>query len=296
MSQPHRLFSSPCSSVALPALSRRRFLALAGTAACVLAALPVSSQTLEGVDTHALDCHEVPVPVAGLPHALDGFLIAHISDTHLRQLGLLEAQVVAAVRDRNPALVVLTGDMVSSCQALPLLAEFCQALRAPGRQVLAIRGNHEVRGKVPVPTLRRLYRRTGVQLLLNEHVRLPGGLTVIGTGDSVTRHYDLRTALRGLPATPVQLHLTHAPEVLEWTDEPRRVFTLSLAGHTHGGQVRLPGLPPIVPRGSGRRFVAGWYPDTLRGPAYVSRGIGTSAIPLRFHCPPELPFLRLIRA
>jgi uncharacterized protein len=296
MSQPHRLCSSSGSSVALPALSRRRFLTLAGTAACTLVALPASSQTRAGVDTHALECHEVPVPVAGLPHALDGFTIAHISDTHLRQLGALEAQVVAAVQDRNPALVVLTGDMVSSCQALPPLAEFCQALRAPGRHVFAIRGNHEVQVRIPLSLLRHLYRRTGVQLLLNEHVRLHAGLTVIGTENSVTGHYDLRTAVQGLPATPVQLHLTHAPEVLEWSAVPPQGFTLSLAGHTHGGQIRLPGLPPLVPDGSGRRFVAGWYPDTLRGPAYVSRGIGTTIIPLRFHCPPELPFLRLIRA
>src|SRR5258708_1240290 len=98
--------------------------------------------------------------------------------------------------------------------------------------------------------LHHLYRRTGVQLLLNEHVRVHAGLTVIGTGDSLTGHYDLRTALRGAPRTPVQLYLTHTPEVLEWTDAPQQVFTLSLAGHTHGGQIRLPGLPPIVPRGS----------------------------------------------
>jgi len=125
MSQIDRLvFPSPYPSAALPALSRRRFLALVGTAACALAALPASSQALQGVDTHALDCHEVTVPVVGLPPALDGFTIAQISDTHLSQLGPLEAQVVAAVQAQNPALVVLTGDMVNSGQALPLLAEF----------------------------------------------------------------------------------------------------------------------------------------------------------------------------
>jgi predicted MPP superfamily phosphohydrolase len=148
---------------------------------------------------------------------------------------------------------------------------------------------------VPLSSLRRLYHRTGVHLLVNEHIRLPAGPTVIGTEDSVTRHYDLHRALRGLAATPVQLHLTHAPEVLDWPDQGRRVFTLSLAGHTHGGQIRLPGLPPVVPRGSGVRFVAGWYPTTTLGPAYVSRGIGTTLVPLRFHCPPELPILRLTR-
>jgi hypothetical protein len=74
--------------------------------------------------------------------------------------------------------------MISSPQALPVLTEFCQALRAPGRPVLAIRGNHEVYSGVAVATLRRLYRRAGVQLLVNEHRVLNPALTVVGTGDS----------------------------------------------------------------------------------------------------------------
>jgi uncharacterized protein len=144
--------------------------------------------------------------------------------------------------------------------------------------------------------LEPLYRRAGARLLVNEHCVLNAGLTIVGTEDSVTRHYDLRAALRGLPATPVRIHLSHAPEVFDWTAQPPLSFALCLAGHTHGGQIRVPFLPPLVPWGAGPRFVAGWYPDTRMGPAYVSRGIGTSGIPLRFNCPPELPFLRLTRA
>ncbi len=213
MAQLHHPFLSPGPSSAVATLSRRRFLALAGMAAYGLTALPASSQAFEGVDTHALDCHEVSVPVVGLPLALDGFTIAHLSDLHVRQLGPFETQVVAAVQKRNPELVVLTGDMVSSDQALPLLAEFCQALRAPGRLVFAVCGNHEVQVRIPLSSLRRLYHDTGVQFLLDEHVRLPAGLTVIGTGDSITRHYYLRPALQGFPATPVQFHITNAHAV-----------------------------------------------------------------------------------
>jgi predicted MPP superfamily phosphohydrolase len=67
----------------------------------------------------------------------------------------------------------------------------------------------------------------------------------VGTEDSVTKHYDLRTALQGLPATPVRVHLSHAPEVFDWTRGPAVSFALCLAGHTHGGQIRFP-LPPAV--------------------------------------------------
>ena len=279
-----------------PSLSRRRFLVLVGAAVCSVAALPSLSADGGGFDTDALDIHEVPVPVRGLPRPLEGLTIAHITDTHLGKLGRLEKQVITAVQAQNPAVIVLTGDVLGSRWALPALAEFCHALTAPGRHVLAVRGNHDVATHVPLSDLHALYRRAGARLLVNEHCVLDAGLAIVGTEDSVTKHYDLRRALQGLPATPVRIHLSHAPAVFDWTHGPTASFALCLAGHTHGGQIRLPFFPPIVPWGAGPRFVAGWYPDTRMGPAYVSRGIGTSGIPLRFNCPPELPFLRLTRA
>ena len=279
-----------------PSLSRRQFLALIGVSVWSVAARPARCQAGSAFDTDALDIHDVPVAVPRLPRHLEGLTIAHLTDTHLRRLGRLEEQVLAAVRAREPAVVVLTGDIIDSRKALPLLAEFCGALTAPGRRILAIRGNHEVRSKVPVADLRRLYLRAGARLLVNEHVGVDAALTVVGTEDSLTKHYDLRTALRGLPATPVRIHLSHAPEVFDWPRGPAVAFSLCLAGHTHGGQIRFPLLPPYVPKGAGPRFVAGWYPHTHMGPAYVSRGIGTTGIPLRLNCPPELPFLRLERA
>src|SRR5262245_22911174 len=283
------------SSGVFPSLSRRRFLVMTALAAGYFAMPPPLCNAGGSFDTHALDIHDVTVPVPGLPRHLEGFTIAHITDTHLREIGHLEKRVIATVQARAPAMVVLTGDMISSWRASPILAEFCHALTAPGRHVLAIRGNHEVWARIPEASLRELYRRAGAHLLANEHYRLNASLTIVGTEDSVTKRYDLRTALRGMPTTLVRIHLSHAPEVFDWTRGPMVSFALCLAGHTHGGQIRLPFLPPYVPPGSGRRFVAGWYPDTKLGPAYISRGVGTTGIPLRLNCPPELPFLRLTR-
>jgi uncharacterized protein len=286
----------PRSSLLPPLCTRRRFLAWAGGLTLSFSLCPPPSHAHLAVDTHALDIHDVAVPVPGLPRALEGFTIAHLSDTHLHALGPLEEHVLAAVHARAPALVVLTGDMFSSAQALPVLSEFCQALRAPGRPVVAIRGNHEVYSSVAVARLRQLYRRVGVQLLVNEHLMLNPALTLVGTGDSVTHHYNLRMAVRGMPVSAVCIHLSHAPEVFDWPGGPSLPFALCLAGHTHGGQIRLPFLPPYVPQGAGPRFVAGWYAQTRQGPAYISRGIGTTGLPVRLNCPPELPFLRLTRA
>lgn len=140
-----------------PSLSRRQFLTLMGVSVWSVALRPSHCLAGSVVDTNALEIHDVPVAVPRLPRHLEGVTIAHLTDLHLRRLGHLEERVLAAVRAREPALVVLTGDMINARKAVPLLAKFCGALRAPGRQVLAIRGNHEVSSKVPVADLRRLY-------------------------------------------------------------------------------------------------------------------------------------------
>src|SRR5882672_1830414 len=119
-----------------PSLSRRRFLAMAAVAAGYFAMPPPLCEAGGAFDTHALEIHDVTVPVPGLPRHLEGFTIAQITDTHLREISHLEERVITAVQAKDPALVVLTGDMISSWKALPLLAEFCHALMAPGRHVL----------------------------------------------------------------------------------------------------------------------------------------------------------------
>jgi predicted MPP superfamily phosphohydrolase len=98
-------------------------------------------------------------------------------------------------------------------------------------------------------------------------------------------------AWREVPVDEPLLLLAHAPGDLTRiaavaAAEGLRPPTLSLSGHTHGGQLRVPGLPALLPPHSGR-FVAGWY-DLGSWPAYVSRGVGTSVVPARFACRPEV--------
>src|SRR5262249_49120638 len=94
-------------------LSRRRFLALVGAAACSVAALPPLGAG-GCFCTYVLGVHEVPIPVRRLPRSLEGLTIAHITDTHLGKLGRLEERVVTAIQVQNPTVVVLTGDMLGS--------------------------------------------------------------------------------------------------------------------------------------------------------------------------------------
>src|SRR6266480_81394 len=160
---------------------------------------------------------------------------------------------------------------------------------------LATLGNWEHDAGIDRETAERAYGRAGVELLYNSRTRVRVGnaaLTVVGIDDPVLGHPDVAAAVRGLDGADPTLWVLHAPAYVDRIapgNVPRPAAIIS--GHTHGGQMRLPFYTPYTPYGSGR-FVAGWYRDTL-APLYVSRGIGTVAIPARLFCPPELPIFTL---
>ncbi len=268
--------------------STRRHLLALGAGAGVLAsvdALVLEPRWLE-VTTH--DVH-----VAGLPASLDGFSIGQITDAHLERLGEVEESLVVAARSAALNLLVLTGDIVDCVSKLPLLHEFCDAFRALGVPVVATLGNWEHWGKVPLDALATVYASTGATLLVNASQTLDGAVSIVATDDSTGGDVRLDRALRHRSGAPASLLLTHSPELLDRLPAGVR-FDLALAGHTHGGQVTLGPWAPVLPPGSGR-FVGGHY-DVSSGPAYVSRGTGTSLVPARFTCRPEMPIFKLRRA
>jgi uncharacterized protein len=276
-------------------LSRRIFLKLSLLSAGALAGIEGIGTMMSGWnETQSLEVSEHHVPVRHLGPSVNSLQVAHLSDVHLRALGPLHEAIIAVVRRRDPEIVVLTGDIINSEQEFVLLEEFCRQLVGPGRTVVATLGNHEHHGGVRIARLRKVYQRSGVQLLHNEGLRLPCGLTLIGVGDYTTKQHDLRRAVRGVPTHSTCLFLTHSPLLLDRLPLYVPRVDLALCGHTHGGQIRF-GIEqrPLVANSG--RFVAGFY-ELRSGLAYVSRGIGTTLLPLRLNCPPELPFFRLVRA
>ena len=138
------------------------------------------------------------------------------------------------------------------------------------------------------------YRSAGVDLLVNSSLRVDCGgapLTLVGLDDPVAGSPDLVTARKNVAPGTTEIWLVHAPGYLDHPPETKDRPALLLAGHTHGGQIRIPLLPPVKPTGAGR-FIEGWYHDTF-APLYVSRGVGTTGIPARFLCPAELPIFTL---
>lgn len=271
----------------LPKPSRRQM--LVGAAGAVVAGVPGYAL---GVEPRWLEVVEGDLPVPGLPRALDGFRIAQVTDAHLKEIGYVEERILNAVERVDPQLVVLTGDIVDSVSRLPVLADFCAALARGGRRVVATLGNWEHWGEVPLGDLAGTYAQSGAELLVNDARRI-GGVGIVATDDALGGVIRLKDALRRRERAGASLLLTHSPEWLDRVPAAAGRFDLALAGHTHGGQVRLGPLAALPP-GSGR-FVAGWY-DVPTGRAYVSRGTGLSVVPARFTCRPELPIFTLRRA
>jgi len=274
-------------------LSRRRF--LVGTAGAVVAAALGDGFLVEPTAIEVTR-HDLVVP--GLPHELEGFRIACITDVHLHKGIHPPARATLELLGRErPHLVALIGDICNHFHDLEHLTAFARAARGSVATVATL-GNWEHDAGIHRATAERAYGLAGVELLYNSTTRVRVGataLTVVGIDDPVLGHPDVAAAVRGLDGGDPTVWVLHAPAYVDRIavgSVPRPAAIIS--GHTHGGQVRLPFYTPYTPYGSGR-FVAGWYRDTL-APLYVSRGIGTVSLPVRLFCPPELAIFTLRRS
>jgi predicted MPP superfamily phosphohydrolase len=269
-------------------ITRRQFLAGVGAAGTVVAA------DAFGLEAHRvlLSRHNVRVP--GLPSGLDGICIAQVSDVHFPGNQIAARAALEHLHRERPDIVVLTGDMTESALALNDVRNF--AGEARGRLgTVALLGNWEHRAGVDAGTARTTYRSAGVELLVNQAKTLDIAgipLTLVGLDDGVVGTTNLLVARREVVAGSTEIWMVHAPGFAEQPPEGISARpAMIISGHTHGGQIRIPLLPPVKPTGAGR-FLEGWYHDTF-APLYVSRGVGTTGIPARFRCPAELPIFTL---
>jgi predicted MPP superfamily phosphohydrolase len=261
-------------------------LLIGGGVAAVIAALDGFC-----IEPRWLRITEYDVPVMRLPKLLDGYRIAQITDAHLKHIGLVEEAILREIESRNVQLVVLTGDIIDNPARIGVLEEFCRNLQGTRRTILATLGNWEHLSHVPIEVLKRKYFDQSINLLINGSELVDSSIRVAAADDLIGGDVRLDRALKGNAAAAVNLFLTHSPELLDRIPATAGPFDLALAGHTHGGQCRIGSFAPVRPPGSGR-FVSGWY-DIPIGRAYVSCGTGTSMIPIRIACRPELPIFTL---
>jgi uncharacterized protein len=251
---------------------------------------------------HELDIVNRPIHIANLPEAFRGFRIIQISDIHIEEFTepfFLE-RVVKKVNELKGDLVLLTGDFVTR-GAFSFLnkysspnkcAEILTALSAP--QVYAVLGNHDVAfgASLVVDALTRFR----IPVLLNRYVpieRSGSRFWLCGVEDPGTSRPNLDLAIPDHPDGPVIL-MAHAPDYADTVvSHPRgKLIDLMLAGHSHGGQVRLPFVGPLILPPLGQKYIEGLF-QFNQMQLYVNRGIGSVGLPFRLNCPPEITVITL---
>lgn len=206
----------------------------------------------------------------------------HFSDLHYVGEKHYAAEVIGTINDLNPEFVCFTGDLVEDRQFASEALSFIRQIKAP---VYGIPGNHDYSSRSPFSEYRRSFTATGGTWMPHRSTILcQHDLELVGMG------------ITGMPAAPSgevtrHLLLMHYPVMADRLG--RRRFDLILAGHSHGGQVRLPFVGAVsLPTGVGP-YDYGRY-ETPGGPLYVNAGIGTlSQFPVRFNCPPEITVVTL---
>ncbi len=234
--------------------------------------------------------HAVTIPL--LPKALDGFRIVHLSDVHHSPLTGRE-QIERAVRIANnlqPDIIALTGDYVShERQYAAPCAEMMGRLKARCG-VFAVLGNHDHWTDAALVT--DLFKAEGIRMLTNEGMRFEDSgesFWLAGVDDTMVGLEDLDLALAGSRAGEAKLLLAHNPLVLRRA--ARAGVDLVLAGHTHGGQVTW--RSETSRSGRPRRRLLRGLGRQGNTQIYVSRGLGTVVLPIRYGCLPEVALLEL---
>lgn len=280
--------------------TRRNFIRL--TAAAGLAAAVAADSTL--VEPNRPRIVRKEIALRRWPSRLDGFAVALLSDFHYDPHFSAHPihAAIGMVNDLHPDLIALTGDFVSApifgsdaeAVAAAVTAEPCARLlsqmHAP-HGLWAVMGNHDFYTDHRLVT-RRL-RDVGIQVLANQSVpveRNGARFWLAGVNDVLSETADLDATLHDVPKEEATILLAHEPD---YADEvAHHPVDLQLSGHTHGGQVRLPLMPPVFLPELAKKYVSGLF---RVGPLklYTNPGLGTIGLPIRWNCPPEITFLTL---
>ena len=235
------------------------------------------------------------------PSRLNGFSIALLSDFHYDPYFSVHPirSAVEIVSRLRPDLVALTGDFVSAswlgsavrgaADAEPC-AELLAKLRAP-HGVWAVLGNHDVAAGADRVT--DALNAVSITTLSNQSVAIErdgARFWLGGVDDVLDGSPDLPDTLRGIPSAEAVVLMAHEPDYADYV--AGYPVDLQLSGHTHGGQVRIPFLPPLYLPPLAEKYISGLF--QIRAlTLYTTPGIGTVDLPVRWNCPPEVTFITL---
>jgi predicted MPP superfamily phosphohydrolase len=287
-------------------LARRRF--LERTALAITTAPFVAGTYGLFYERLNLEISHRRIKIPQLPRVFEGFRIAQLSDIHIGPFMTAEEirRYVGIANGLKPDLVVLTGDFVTwDPSTQPAVVDALAGIKAP-YGVYGCLGNHEMWAKVE-DSITRLFTRQGIRILRGERALLRSGgefINLLGVdyqsrsamgplGQRLVHEY-LQGVDRLLAPGTANILLSHNPNTFDRATELG--IDLSLAGHTHGGQVTLEFIhPDLSPSRLITPYVRGWF-EKPGGQLYVNRGIGTIFVPIRFGSPPEITIFELARS
>jgi uncharacterized protein len=242
-------------------------------------------------EANSLSLERVEITLDRLPSKLDGFKIIHLSDTHHSPFTDLRhiARAVKVANRLRPDMFLLTGDYVSHDREYiaPVASELGKLKARYG--TYACLGNHDHWTDAELVT--HLFRGEGISVLINEGLRVKAhgaSFWLGGVDDYMVGKTDVAAATKGSYPDELKLLLAHNPIIFR--QSVRRKIDLTLSGHTHGGQVKLRDDEKRLIRR--RRLTAGLH-RRQESQIYITRGIGTVVLPVRYQCPPEISLLEL---
>ncbi len=236
--------------------------------------------------------------LTGATRTTQNLKLVQISDLHLQKINYPITQLINKINKIQPDLILITGGVIDKADNLDLLSDFLKLIDKNLKKV-AILGNWEYWGKVNLAALEKIYSENNCTLLINQTQQFSfqnKTISITGVDDFLGGKPDIEVALKNYAKSDYHIVLNHCPK---YSDEIVRKINLSttpvdfiLSGHTHGGQINFFGFAPFLPSGSAA-YVRGWY-DNNSIKIYVSKGIGTSILPVRLGARAEIAVFNLL--
>jgi hypothetical protein len=255
---------------------------------------------IDKIEPNWVEVTKVSLKLSRLPKVFSGFRLVQISDIHAGYWMTPErfTSIVELVKDQSPDLVAVTGDSILAYGRMPgdkpVLDEFGKVFKkiAGDYETIAVLGNHDY--WYDADKVKFALERAGARVLKNSvHSLERGGerFHLAGVDDVYENQDDLGAVLSALPQDGGAILLAHEPDFADFSAATGR-FDLQISGHSHGGQVALPIIGPLVLPHLGQKYPSGLYKvgDMFQ---YTNRGIGMTSPTIRFNCRPEITVFTL---
>ncbi len=269
--------------------------------ACALVAIMAGVLISGIICNKALELNTYTVKSSDLPQSFEGFRIAHVSDLHNAEFGKNNEKLLKMLEEANPDIIAITGDIVDCHRTDADIALSFAKKAVEIAPCYYVAGNHEARVPEDFHKFLAGFEEVGVTVLRNESLEFIKGeesITILGVDDpdfTELSHFGIQSAIMDKQLSEITssdteeftLLLSHRPELFEVYKENN--IDLTLSGHAHGGQFRLPFVGGLYAPHQGLlpEYDSGLYTEDNTN-LIVSRGIGNSLFPLRLFNPPEV--------